>query len=362
MKIIITADLHNGIPDKLDDSIWAMDIIRQYAITKNIQHIIIAGDLFHDRININIPVLNKVYDFFIRVKKDRQHWYCFPGNHDLFLKNSWEINSLHPFRDLISIIEETRSIEIDKQKFWIVPFVYQEKEYMKIINEIESNNHTKNDILLTHIGANNAKLNECFLLKNWSIINFDETKFKRIFSGHFHCHQSVGKLLYVGSPIPFRFDEGVIDHGFITYDTKSESYEFIKIYDICGQFSNRKPPDYITIIDKDIVSNLKWVNGNYVRIIQLKDYNAMELHKIRNLLMKKGALKVYFLIQQKQITEAKNTINSKQIGTPEALFKAYIIQDKPELDITLLKSLFPKIAHEAEEKMTIEIDNSDAEA
>ena len=40
-KIILSADIHNGLPGKLEDTIWSMDIIRQYANDYKIKNIII---------------------------------------------------------------------------------------------------------------------------------------------------------------------------------------------------------------------------------------------------------------------------------------------------------------------------------
>ena len=84
-------------------------------------------------------------------------------------------------------------------------------------------------------------LNECFLLQNWNIVEFSNSKFDRIFTGHFHCHQKVGNnVWYPGSPIPFRFDEGASEHGFLIYDTNDRSVEFEKIADLATGYC---PPD-----------------------------------------------------------------------------------------------------------------------
>jgi DNA repair exonuclease SbcCD nuclease subunit len=353
MHLLISSDLHNGHPGGHPHAvIWAMDIMRQYATENKIENVVIAGDLFHDRSSINIQVLNEVYDFFTRAREAKQCWFAICGNHDEFLKNSWEINSLHPLQDKLTVIENIKPLVFGIQKIWFVPFIYQEKEYMEKIKEIEDKNDVSNDILITHIGVNNAKLNECFLLKNWSFVNFDNSKFKKIYAGHFHCHQDIGKLTYPGSPIPFRFDEGVVEHGFMVHDTDTNTHKFIKIYDICERYSSERPPDYVSIIDKDLGKNLKWAKGNNVRIIQSRDYTTTELTKMREILVGKGALKVSFLLRQKQITEAKEAVSVKKLSSPETLFEAYIKHDKPELDEKLLKSLLSKIAVEADGLMS----------
>ena len=61
MKIIITADIHNGVPKRLDDCIWSMRTIRNYAYENDIGVILILGDLFHDRYSLDIDILTQVY-------------------------------------------------------------------------------------------------------------------------------------------------------------------------------------------------------------------------------------------------------------------------------------------------------------
>lgn len=358
MSIIITADIHNGYPGRLKDTIWSMDIITKYAHKNKINTIIVAGDLFHDRVNLNIDVANKVYDQLESSSKNyKQNWWCFPGNHDMFLKNSWDVNSLHILKDVINIVEKTQIINAGGITFQVIPFIHHEAEYMKLLSEIEE--ESKAEILITHIGVKNATLNECFLLKNWSVVEFNNSKFKYIFTGHFHCHQQVGKVVYPGSPIPFRFDEGVVDHGFLVFDGKK--FEFIKIFDICSEFSEYRPPDFVTIIDRDLAKNISWVKDNYVRIILSKDYTIHERNKLQKILREKGALKVSFMLPKKEITEAKIISNNKHIGTPEALFNAYLEVDKPDLDQKTLKSMLKVIAKEAEERMVVSEESTDAQ-
>jgi DNA repair exonuclease SbcCD nuclease subunit len=354
MKAIISADIHNGIPGKLKDTIWAMDMIRQYAKTHDIKHIIVAGDLFHDRQSINTEVLNAVYDQLSLAKNDKQEWYCFPGNHDQYLKNSWSINSLHILSGILNVIEGIGKFKIGSQTFHTLPFVHYESKYMEALAEV--NNVAKpDDILLTHIGINKAILNVCFVLQNWSIVELESTKFFRVYVGHFHCNQQVGKSFYPGSPIPFRFDEGVVDHGFYVYDLESREHQFIKMFEICSEFSQYRPPDYLTIVDEDLPQSTALVSNNKVRIMLSKDYTADELEKLRAILKRKGANSVdWYLPKEKTISESTAQVNMTTIGSPDTLFKAWLEIDKPELDLELLSEIHQQVKQEAEERYVVQ--------
>jgi hypothetical protein len=356
MKLIITADIHNGVPGKINDTIWAMNIINEYAKENEIRQVMVLGDLFHDRSSINIDVLNAVYDFFGKVDEEGDViWSCFPGNHDMYLKNSWKIHSIHVLNHIISITEDIKEFTFQgtKQKFWILPFIHFENNYMQKLEEINKK-ASEDDILLTHIGVLGATLNECFLLKNWSQVTFENTKFKRVFTGHFHCHQEIGKTVYPGSPIPFRFDEGMSDHGFLVYDIETNTWEFIKIFDIYKKYSNYRPPDYMTIIDKDLMKNVGWFAHNHIKIVLSKDYTANEMEKIRGFALKYKALSVGFKMEKKKIEESKITYREQKIGTPRALFEAYIKKDEPKLNTKILLSIHSVIEKDAEERIMVE--------
>jgi DNA repair exonuclease SbcCD nuclease subunit len=354
-KIIICADIHCGVPGKLKDCIWAINIINKYALKNKIENVLVLGDLFHDRTSLGIDVINAVFDQFKIMKESGIKWMAFSGNHDLFYKNRWDCNSIHSFKDIIDLEESIGIRIIQNQRFWILPFVHYENVYMEKMLEIEKK-ADKNDILLTHIGVLGATLNECFLLKNWSQVTFDNTKFKRVYAGHFHCYQEIDKVTYPGSPIPFRFDEGMSDHGFLVYDLNTNTHEFIKIFDIYTEFDTYKPPDYMTIIDKVLLKNTGWLKGNNIKIALSKEYTSNEMDKIRNFAIKHGALSVGFKMEQKIIEESKITYQEQKLGTPRALFEEYLKKDDHKLIQKTLLDLHDIIEKEAEERILIEDD------
>ena len=355
MRLILTADIHCGIPGKIKDCIWSMDIIRQYANDNNIDEVLILGDLFHDRVSLNIEVLNAVYNQLKQSKEDGQHWLTFPGNHDMYMKNSWEVNSLRVLGEVITVYDKVGAISIGKIKFLVIPFVYYESKYMETLAEVEKQ-ADENDILLTHIGVNGAKLNECFLLKNWNIVDFSKSKFKQIYTGHFHCHQQVGhNVWYPGSPIPFRFDEGLVDHGFFVLDLDTKKHTFIKIFDICEKYSDYRPPDYITLVDTDLTKATGNFPKNNIRVILSKEYTHDELMGVKNILQKRGAINVSWSMPQKNIDEAVATsCDIEKVNSPEDLFNSWLEVDKPDLDKKLLAQILGQVTKEAEERLVTE--------
>jgi DNA repair exonuclease SbcCD nuclease subunit len=357
VKILITADIHHGIPGKLQHCLWSMELIHQYARKHNINTIIVLGDLFHDRVNLNIEVINLVYDQLKKSVADKQRWICFPGNHDLFLKNSWNINSLHILNSVIEIIEDIQTLTLDNQCFHILPFIYYESKYMETLNQINFAAKSE-DILLTHIGVNGATFNECFLLRNWSIINFTQVKFARVYTGHFHCYQQVGSnVWYPGSPIPFKFEEGITEHGFLVYDTKLRTHEFIKTFEIYKEFFEQHPPDYITIIDQDLPKYAHMIPNNRIRLILSHEYTHQQLTNIRQVLKSRGATSVDWSMPKKESVEITDAHSKIDMRNPDVLLNSWLEIDKPDLDQELLIQINRQIVQEAEERIVVEEDH-----
>jgi len=296
-KIAFIADIHLGFGNRLADSVWALRVVREYCNENNIDKVIILGDLFHDRESLSIEVLCAAYEFFKETRdKFNQDWVAFPGNHDMFLKHSWDINSLKPLSEILTIINDVKIIQINGGRFWILPFVYSERAYMNILKQIEEQ-YEEGEVLPTHIGVCSATLNICFLLQNWSIVNFAESKFDKIFTGHFHIYHKIGQTTYIGSLIPFKFDEGDSEHGFIVYETSDRSNEFVDIWEAGHRLFPGKPqpPQYCSLHDTLLGDKTEQdVKGCNIRIMATKQYTTNEQHQIRERLKNLGANSISF--------------------------------------------------------------------
>jgi DNA repair exonuclease SbcCD nuclease subunit len=353
MRLILTSDIHFGVPNKLEHSLWASKVIREYASKNDIGVVIVLGDLFHDRTSLNIQVLTTAYDFFDDTEKNyNQEWAVFPGNHDMYLKNSWEVNSVRPLSRVVTIIEDVKALQYGGVKFWILPFVHYESAYMEVVKAIESK-ATDKDVLLTHIGVAGASLNECFLLKHWSVVDFSQTKFHRIYSGHFHCHQKVGdKTWYTGSPIPFRFDEGLVDHGFIEFDTETMDHKFIKTFDV-GKLllpNQEHAPDYITCVDSD-VEKIN-VRDNHIRVCLSRDYTSNELTELRNKILSNGAKVVKWMKTKQEEDTSISNVTKSNLGDGSVLFEQWIKHDMPEnIDTNEVLNLNKQIVEDGIERI-----------
>jgi hypothetical protein len=247
----------------------------------------------------------------------------------MFLKHSWDINSIRPLGELLTIIDTVKILEIDNKRYWILPFVYSESAYMRILERIEKQ-ADKKDILLTHIGVNNAIQNVCFLLQRWSTVSFLRSKFDRVYAGHFHLSQQISNLWYPGSLIPFKFDEGDHEHGFFVLDQDTNEHEFIDVF-AEGRSSKPDivlPPKFHTFSEEFLDSKTpEEVSGNVIRIATTRDYSPNECQTIRDRFVEMGAKKVTFICLAEGESHSTKITEFEPIKI-EDLFSKWFEQDE----------------------------------
>lgn len=357
-KVVFLADIHFGVHGRLADILLACRIARTYAQEHAIDTVIILGDLFHDRQSLDIEVLSSVCRFMEEAAAMGQQWIAFPGNHDMFLRHSWDINSLVPLRKHLTVIDDIKVLMLDEQRFWVVPFITFENSYMRAIKHIEQQVDPE-DKLLTHIGVRGSILNTCFLLKDWAHVHFENTKFKRVYTGHFHTPQQTGdKVWYPGSPIPFKFDEGDVSHGFIVYDTETDSHEMVNLLTVGAKFFPNEilPPQFMTVTDSQINElTAADVANNMVRVSVEREITDDEKMGIREHLLSLGSRSIRWLNHTaKSEPAAKQEITS---GEFRNLFNAWIAKDErgtKDLDMSILSRLNDEVMAEGDEAYTVE--------
>jgi len=360
-KVAITADIHFGVPDKLNDTIYATRVIREYCHAAGIDTVLVLGDLYHDRTSIGIDVLSKSALFFEEtVTKYGQQWIVFPGNHDMFLRHSWDTNSLDAMRRHLTVIDDVKLLQLDDRRFWVLPFIQYEKSFMQVVHEIEKQVQ-EGDSLLTHIGVRGALYNTCFLLQDWSVVNFEHTPFHRIYTGHFHSKQQIGEnCWYPGSPIPFKFDEGDVAHGFYVYDLEADSHKFINIWKAGEKFfpDETPPPQFHTFLDELLPQKTKAeVANNMIRVGLQREYTQDEKHEMRKFLIELGARSVRWWDMFTKKEEKSQITKGVDTSKHSNLFTAFLSADQKgarDLDRDILLKRHAEVVHEGDQEYALE--------
>lgn len=196
-----------------------------HCIDNGIEHIIIAGDVFDNRTMLNVNTINIAKKVMKKIAKK------FPvtilaGNHDLYFTNTHEVHSLEIFAEIknITIVDSViKETMFGDKKFVLVPWVIDKESFVEEMSN-------GGDVLVGHLDITGFKMNNSAVSEHGHDVNVF-TKFKKVFSGHFHSMNTkfIGdtEVVYIGSVHQTNRGDVGDNRGFIVFDTETMSYDFV---------------------------------------------------------------------------------------------------------------------------------------
>ena len=302
MKIAILGDVHLGVRG---DSIafhehykkFYMETFFPYLLENNIDTVFQLGDLFDRRkyISFQTLALSRKY-FFDQFVKNKIHCHVLLGNHDVFFKNTLEVNSpdllLKDYKEFVHIYSQPSAWKgID-----IIPWICRENE-LEILDFIK---RSQNEICFGHLelaGFEMDRGNICHDGMDHKIFQ----KYDTVYSGHFHHKSTKDNIIYVGTPSEHTWADYNDDRGFHILDTETRQLEFIPnpnkmFYKI--QY-NDDDMFYNDIVNADY-SHLA---GKYVKLVVEKRNNTFLFDTIIDTLTKVAPLEVSVVEDFSEITD-----------------------------------------------------------
>jgi len=231
MKIAILGDTHFGVRG---DSIKFHDYYRKfyeneffpYLEKNNISYIFQLGDLFDRRkyINFNTLALAKDY-FFNSIASQGLHFYTLLGNHDIFWKESLEVNStglvLGEYN--INLINEPTKIEIENTSIDMIPWICKENQ-QEVFEYIDQ---SKSDLCFGHFEIAGFPMYKG-MVGHHGLSHEMFSKYERVLSGHYHTRSKQENIEYVGTPYEMTWQDYNDPRGFSVFDTETRELEFIR--------------------------------------------------------------------------------------------------------------------------------------
>ncbi len=231
-KIAIITDTHFGCRN--DSPIFFehqkkffSEVFFPYLRDKNITTVLHGGDLFEKRKQVNFLSLKHTREVFLDVIEEQNiSLYITIGNHDVFFKNTNNVNSLQLLLQeykSIEIIDKPKILKIDSARIGIVPWITVEnqEECMSFIKAKKCEN------LLGHFEINGFVMSIGQVCHN----GLETTLFDgydKVWSGHFHNASTGKNIQYLGAPYEMTWGEVSGEKGFWVFDTETKNMEFIK--------------------------------------------------------------------------------------------------------------------------------------
>lgn len=216
-EVAIFSDIHIGVHQNSkywhDISYkwaeWFISDIRK----KGIKDVVFCGDFFHTRDEVSVDTLHfgtKLLSLF-----QDFNLIMIVGNHDCFLKDSSEVNSVAQFSNWknVTVVDKPLTVDQFGKKFNFIPWGVHLEEIPEA------------DITFGHFEINLFKMNTYALCDDGIVAEDLLNKSPFIISGHFHLMDdrtyTDGRILYVGNPFQMDFNDSGTSKGYYTLNLET---------------------------------------------------------------------------------------------------------------------------------------------
>tara|TARA_B100000700_G_scaffold322320_1_gene423533 strand:+ start:36 stop:1079 length:1044 start_codon:yes stop_codon:yes gene_type:complete len=186
---------------------------------EGITTVIDMGDTFDSRKGIDFAALTWAKDnYFDRLRDMGITVHTIVGNHTAYYKNTNDINAIDLLLreyDNIPIYAETTPIEVGGLSILLVPWINSENKE----KSVAMINKSQSPVCMGHLELNGFRATPGHMMEHgmeWDIFK----KFKKTFSGHYHCRSNQDNIYYLGNPYEmFWNDVDDENRGFHLFDT-----------------------------------------------------------------------------------------------------------------------------------------------
>lgn len=297
-----------------------------------IDTVIHLGDAFDNRKGIDFWGL----DWTRKVVLDplsKYNVHMIIGNHDIFLKDSTEINSPelllkdYPNIKTYSSPQTTNICGID---IMVVPWICKEN-YDETIKQIKK---SKANIAMGHLELQGFRVNKHLLMEDHGMDSKIFDKFTKVFSGHYHTRSDNGKIFYLGNPYEMYWTDVNDTRGFHIFDT--ETFSHTPVNNPYKLFYNVYYED--TDYKKFDVSEYK---NKIVKVIVRKKTKPKDFEKFIEKLHTSG-LQDLKIIENFEIQESEEFIVEEDENTLSILNR-YIDESEFDYDKNIIKNIFEQL-------------------
>lgn len=245
MKLFMISDLHcgkyNGESEKwiaLNKKYfyeWLMPTLKKLA--KKGDKLVILGDIFDNRTNLNLKVVSFVVKLFEDLSKIIEV-HTLLGNHDMWAMSDPEINSTCTIRNIPSVFvyDEPKVVDFDGIETLMMPWVHGKNKEKEVLEQFKGL-----DLLLCHSDLNGCRT-QLYPTRphQRQILDIEDFKgYTKVYSGHIHIQQTIKNFTFVGCPYHLDRNDVGNEKGIWVYNTKTQEDILIE-NDFSPQFKNVK--------------------------------------------------------------------------------------------------------------------------
>lgn len=236
-KILLIGDPHYKVSNRRETSEFEKSVLENLEEIKNLDFIVVLGDILDTHEKIHIQPLCRAVDFIIKLSKFAKT-YLLIGNHDR-INNNVYMSPEHPFtglkrRENIVVVDET----VREEDFAFVPYVPNGR-----FHEALGPDYQHFHAIFAHQEFRGCKMGALVSETGdlWDTLD------PPVFSGHIHDYQQPQKnILYTGTPFQHSFGDSSEKNIFILEidETKIWNLEPIKLDVVQKRLFNMKISEF----------------------------------------------------------------------------------------------------------------------
>lgn len=216
-----------------------------------------CGDVFDSRHSLNLLVMNEAIGIFEEMAKIMPVT-IFLGNHDIYRKDSNEVNSVKVLKWIpgITIHEEPVVLDVANNKILLMPW------RKSVEAEVECVVSHDADYLFCHTDVKGLRFNKYTEVEEGLDLNLMK-KFKKVYSGHIHYAQKNKNFRMVGCPYQLTRSDLNNEKGIwlVNFEDDTETY-----------FPNLHSPQFVKVmfeklLEMEIDTVNKLFKNNFVDIL-----------------------------------------------------------------------------------------------
>jgi|TARA_B100000073_G_scaffold46481_1_gene34424 DNA repair exonuclease SbcCD nuclease subunit len=231
MKVAIITDQHFGM--RKGSQIFH-DYMKKFYdevffpfLDKNkITTVLDLGDTFDNRKSIDFWSLDWAKkNYYDNLAQRGIKVYTVVGNHTAYYKNTLGINAINLLLqeyDNVQLIERPETINVGGLDICFVPWICVDNEtetYQEIAN-------TSANICMGHLELSGFEAHQGYYMDH-GMSRDVFSKFKKVFSGHFHHRSHSDNIYYLGNPYQMYWNDFGDVRGFHLFDTQTTKLKFI---------------------------------------------------------------------------------------------------------------------------------------
>ena len=233
MKIAILNDTHAGCRNSSDifmdyQERFYSEIFFPYLLENNIKHIIHLGDYYDNRKTINFKALHHNRKIFLEpMRKHGITMDIIPGNHDVYYKNTNELNALKElqghYMNEVNLVMKPTVMNYDGTDIALIPWINpeNEEETLKFLTKCKA------DIVGAHLELKGFEMSKGMpCQEGMDKKHFD--RFEMVLTGHFHAKSTQENIYYLGSQMEFFWNDCNDAKYFHILDTETRELEPIR--------------------------------------------------------------------------------------------------------------------------------------